>query len=351
MASQGQRVGEYVLDTVLGRGAFGEVWRARHHVWNDRFAAIKIPTDPNYLRDLQREGFTAPQLSHTNIVRALGFDPFSQPPYLVMEYVPGTSLRPYIAERKLSLSDTLAIMRQVLDGLDHAHAQGIVHRDIKPENILIHERAAREGFDSPGVVLLTDFGLGQSSRKLSAESIAMSMSIRDPNAKELVGTIDYMSPEQRAGGTVDARADLYSCGVVLFEMLTGEKPSGSELPSEINGKVPAWVDGVFKRAHARIEKRFTSAAEFKAALKEKQAVQPPPLPTSRGQTAVAVSRPAGHCPTCRGSVERDDQFCMHCGVQLVSHVRRCAACGAYPAPEDRFCIECGSELNISSVMA
>jgi serine/threonine-protein kinase len=349
MATQGQRVGEYVLDAVLGRGAFGEVWRARHHVWTDRFAAIKIPTDPNYLRDLQREGFTAPQMSHSNIVRALGFDPFSQPPYLVMEYVPGTSLRPYIVDRKLSITDSIAIMRQVLEGLEHAHAQGIVHRDIKPENILIHERASREGFDSPGVVLLTDFGLGQSSRKISAESIAMSISIRDPNAKELVGTIDYMSPEQRGGMDVDARADLYSCGVVFFEMLTGEKPSGSELPSEINAKVPAWLDQVFKRAHARIEKRFASAAEFKAALKEKASVQPPPLPNRGMQTA--SSHRTSACPTCRGSVEKDDQFCMHCGVQLVSHVRRCAACGAYPAPEDRFCIQCGSELNISSAIA
>ena len=341
MPTQGQRVGEYVLDQVLGRGAFGEVWRARHHVWTDRFAAIKIPTDPNYLRDLQREGFTAPQMSHSNIVRALGFDPYSQPPYLVMEYVPGTSLRPYITDRKLSVADSLAIMRQMLDGLDHAHAQGIVHRDIKPENILIHERAVREGFDSPGVVLLTDFGLGQSSRKMSAESIAMSISIRDPAAKELVGTIDYMSPEQRTGGTVDPRADLYSCGVVLFEMLTGERPGGSELPSEINAKVPSWLDQVFKRAHARIEARFASASEFKAALKEKPFASPPPLP----------NRKSSACPTCRGSIEKDDQFCMHCGVQLVTHVRRCAACGAYPAPEDRFCIQCGSELNISSVMA
>jgi serine/threonine protein kinase len=347
MATQGQRVGEYVLDQVLGRGAFGEVWRARHHVWTDRFAAIKIPTDPNYLRDLQREGFTAPQLSHNNIVRALGFDPFSQPPYLVMEYVPGKSLRPHIAERKLSVADAIAIMRQVLDGLEHAHAQGIVHRDIKPENILIHERASREGFDSPGVVLLTDFGLGQSSRKLSTESIAMSISIRDPGAKELVGTLDYMSPEQRAGMDVDSRADLYACGVVLFEMLTGEKPTGSELPSEINGKVPAWLDQVFKRAHARIEKRFTGAAEFRSALKEKPSLQPPPLPT---HARVAAVHRHGACPTCHGTVEKDDQFCMHCGVQLVSHVRRCAACGAYPAPEDRFCIQCGSELNISSVM-
>ncbi|MCW2957037.1 MAG: Serine/threonine protein kinase, partial [Thermoleophilia bacterium] len=265
MANSGQRVGEFVLDSVVGRGAFGEVWRARHHVWADRVVAIKIPTDPAYLRELQREGFTTAQISHPNVVAAVAFDPFATPPYLAMDFVPGASLRPMIAGRKLSVDESITILRAVLAGLAHAHAMGVVHRDVKPENILIHERAAREGYAAPGVVRLSDFGLGHSTRG-GAESIAMSMSVRSPQAAELVGTLDYMPPEQRAGGEIDGRADLYACGVVLFEMLTGERPVGGEVPSGLNPKVPTWLDDVFRRAYARREARFASAEAFAAAL-------------------------------------------------------------------------------------
>src|SRR5437763_2250513 len=151
MPTIGQRLGEYILEHKLGGGTFGEVWRAHHHVWADQFVAVKVPTDPQYLRDLQREGVAIHGLVHPNIVRALGFDPYADPPYLTMEYVPGTSLRPLIQNRALKTPDAVAILRQVLAGLSYAHKQGIVHRDVKPENILIHERAA-EGFASEGLI-------------------------------------------------------------------------------------------------------------------------------------------------------------------------------------------------------
>src|SRR5271170_5341960 len=93
MAKQNQRVGEYVLEERVGVGAFGEVWRAHHHVWIDQLVAIKIPTDPSYVRNLQHEGAAIHGLEHPNIVRALGFDPYAPEPYLTMEYVPGSSLR------------------------------------------------------------------------------------------------------------------------------------------------------------------------------------------------------------------------------------------------------------------
>src|SRR5688500_4518282 len=133
MPSPNQRIGEYVLQSRIAAGTFGEVWRAHHHVWTDQTVAIKIPTDPQYLRNLQREGVAIHGLQHPNIVRAMGFDPYAEPGYLTMELVPGTSLRTLIANKSLSTDDAVAVMTHVLNGLAYAHAKGVVHRDIKPE--------------------------------------------------------------------------------------------------------------------------------------------------------------------------------------------------------------------------
>ena len=97
-ARAGSRIGEWLLEHPIGGGAFGEVWRARHHVWADQLAAVKLPTDSQYVRALQREGVHAHKLEHPSIVRPLGFDPFAEQPYLVMEYIPGTDLRQVIRE-------------------------------------------------------------------------------------------------------------------------------------------------------------------------------------------------------------------------------------------------------------
>ena len=238
MPAMGQRIGEYILDQKVGGGGFGEVWKAHHHVWVDQYVAIKIPTDSQYLRDLQREGVAIHGLVHPNIVRAMGFDPYADPAYLTMEYVPGTSLRPLVTGRLVKVGDAVSIMQQVLAGLKYAHANGLVHRDIKPENILVHERAKTDGYDAEGVIKVTDFGLGRAATMAGAQSIVYSASLNSPAAKEIAGTLDYMAPEQRGGGAVDARADLYACGVVLYELLTGERPAGTDVPSDLNKDVP-----------------------------------------------------------------------------------------------------------------
>ena len=354
MPTNGQRISEYVLDARLGGGTFGEVWRARHHVWVDQLVAIKIPTDTQYVRALQREGVAIHGLMHPNIVRAIGFDPYADPPYLTMEYVPGSSLRPIIKKKNLKVADAVAIMRQVLTGLSYAHDRGLIHRDIKPENILVHERAFAEGFGTEGVIKVTDFGLGKATTSAAVGSIAYSMSVDDPKAQQIAGTLDYMAPEQRSGGEVDPRADLYACGVVLYELLTGEKPAGTELPSDLNKEVPRHLDDAFKRSYARLEKRFASAKEFLDAL---GAPKPPPLPNRVQPSAVPAAtmrmlesqqRP---CPQCHRMVYGADQFCMHCGVQLVHSVRRCHKCGAYPDLSDRFCIFCGETLDAPEQLA
>ncbi len=332
--AQGQRIGEYVLDEKIGAGTFGEVWRARHHVWLDQLVAVKIPTENRYLHSLRQEGGAIHGLVHPNIVRAMGFDPYAPTPYLAMEYVPGMNLRMLMKQRKLSAEEVSAILRQVLAGLGHAHTRGIIHRDMKPENVLIHQRALDEGLGTAGGVKVTDFGLGRAATSTALGSIAYSMSLGSKQ-EMIAGTLEYMSPEQRAGGAVDARTDLYACGVMLYEMLTGECPAGTEVPSDVNRSVPRRLDEVFRRAYARLEKRFASAVDFDAALAD-------------GAFMVEGER---QCPRCGRSVRAGDQFCMYCGMQLAAEIRRCSRCSAYPDATDHYCIFCGQPLKPAAMRA
>lgn len=348
MPTTGQRVGEYILDQQIGAGAFGEVWRAHHHVWVDQLVAVKIPTATDYLRELQREGVAVHGLVHPNIVRAIGFDPYADPPYLTMEYVPGSSLRPLIKDRSITPTQAVSILRQVLTGLKHAHGQGLVHRDIKPENILVHERARTDGYDAEGVIKVTDFGLGKAATTVGTQSIVYSASLNSKQAQDIAGSLDYMAPEQRGGGTIDGRADLYACGVVLYELLTGERPAGTDLPSELNAAAPRQLDEVFRRSYARLEKRYASADEMLAALDvsgSRGAIMPPPIPPRILPGAGPLPGSVTRCPSCRKEVDALDQFCMHCGVQLVETVRRCTKCGAYPDAMDQYCMFCGETLS------
>lgn len=375
MANVNQRVGEYVLQDRISSGTFGEVWKAHHHVWTDQLVAVKIPTDPQFLRNLQREGAAIHGLVHPNIVRAIGFDPYAEIPYLTMELVPGSSLRPLIQKRNLSIPDAVAIMRHVLHGLEYAHKQNMVHRDIKPENILVHERGFKEGFSAEGVIKVTDFGLGKAMTSTTMGSIAMSQSMDSPASREIAGTLDYMAPEQRSGAEVDPRVDLYACGVVLYELLTGERPAGTDLPSEINKNVPKSLDEAFRRSYTRLDKRFASASDFLSALTPAMPpvlpkagpppvpqnskidlmrysplnpqripnMPPPPSVPSAGPPALPATART-QCPKCMQAVEPNDQYCMGCGLQLVENVRRCPQCGAYPDASDQYCIFCGQTL-------
>ena len=119
-------------------------------------------------------------------------------------------------------------------------------------------------------------------------------------------------------------------------MLTGERPAGTDVPSDVNPHVPRHLDDVFRRAYARLEKRFTSADEFFAALDPSAATLP----------ARVLTAPS--CPHCRKHVSFGDQFCMHCGIQLVAEVRRCRKCGSYPDAADQYCIFCGDVLAAQS---
>lgn len=331
--SPGQRVSEYLLVQPLGQGSFAEVWEARHHVWETERVAAKLPVAPDYVRYLQREGVVVHGLRHPNIVRVLGLDPYAERPYLLMELVHGPSLRQVLTDHPAGLAPPLVITitRGILRAMDVAHAAGVLHRDLKPSNVLLNLADRRIEQVQVDDVKVSDFGLGLSNPDM-LQSLAQSASIAREDG--LVGTLAYMAPELRDGhGVPSAKTDLYSIGVMLFELLTGERPAGAELPSTVRSAVPPALDDVFRRLYARHDRRFASAAE---ALTELDRL-----------VGAEAGRPAGSantaCPQCREPIGDRDNFCMHCGHQLQA-ARRCQACGGYPRPDDHFCIFCGNRL-------
>ena len=353
----GDRISEYLLEARVGAGTFGEVWRARHHVWESEHVAVKLPTEPQYVRYLQREGVVVHGLRHPNIVRVMGLDPYAERPYLVMELVDGPSLRQVLDDhpRGLPIDVTRVALTGVLSALRVAHAANVVHRDLKPGNVLLNLRdRPLEGLEVEDVKV-GDFGLGIGEAD-TLRSIAQSASLARDDA--LVGTLAYMAPEVRDGGRkADAQSDLYAVGVMLFEMLTGERPAGAELPSTVRPDAGDF-DGVFRRLYSRQDRRYASADEVLADLPRPTPPSPPPLPiTSRQPPPLPNQRDTQSewafgtrgfvtmCRDCGGSVDSSDQFCIHCGKQLIDSVRRCPACSGYPAPDDRYCIFCGAALS------
>ncbi|MEE8141611.1 MAG: protein kinase, partial [Planctomycetota bacterium] len=250
---------EYILEEPLGRGGFGEVWRARHHLWSDREVAVKIPTSPEAVRELSNEGILQASLEHPGIARTLGMDTAASPPYFITEFVPGTNLRQVLMERtSLPPDEVFVLLDRILEILAYAHDQGVIHQDIKPENILVTPE---------GEVKLTDFGLGQN---VHGESVLLSASLRSEGT-QFAGTLAYIAPEVRdQQGQVDGRADLYSLGIVFFELLTGQRPAGAELPSDLKKDLPVWCDEVFKGLYTRRENRFASVEEVRAKLSSSQ---------------------------------------------------------------------------------
>jgi len=343
---EGDRIHNYLLEARLGAGSFGEVWRARHHVFGDH-VAVKIPTDRKFVRQLQHEGVAIHGLRHPNIVRAIDLDPFADPPYLIMEHVAGPSLRTVIDLHKdrFPIPAASAILGGVLQALTAAHKAGMVHRDIKPPNILLDVPAEKLDSITPQDVKVTDFGLGRVGGEL-AQSMMQSGSLLTDEGRSISGTLAYMSPEQKEGTDVDARTDLYACGIVLYEMLTGERPQGTDLPSGLRTGVPHFLDEAFRRSYTRLDRRFASAQEMLDALSG----GPPPVPAGqrkhRGATGTSPSPEDRRCPECGTATFKDDQFCVGCGRQLAMSVPRCPVCAAFVHGHDRFCIFCGKDLGV-----
>jgi len=327
-----------VLEERIGIGTFGEVWRARHHVWESERVAIKLPTEPEYVRYLQREGVVVHGLRHSNIIRVMGMDPYAEVPYLVMELVEGPSLRQVLQENPTGVAPEMAIiaLRGILNAMVVAHTANVLHRDLKPGNVLLHLNGEPLSALTVEAVKVGDFGLGIDSAD-TLRSIVQSASVARED--KLVGTLAYMAPELRDGKQKpDARSDLYSIGVILFELLTGDRPAGAEFPSTLRPNVPAALDEVFRRLYARYDRRYESAQAVLDNLEsqvDRRATALPPLPTRSA---------SDKCPKCGHAVEPEDQFCTQCRTQLVARIRQCPACNAYPGLRDTYCIFCGAAL-------
>jgi eukaryotic-like serine/threonine-protein kinase len=212
-------VGRYRIDELLGSGGMGSVYRAEH-VHMRKAVAIKVlhremTYMPEVVARFEREAVAAGRIDHPNVAAATDFGRLADGAfYLVLEYVEGRSLRALMKERgKLEAPEALHVARQIAEALGAAHAAGIVHRDLKPENVMLVER---EG--DPTFVKVLDFGIAKVSLEDTGNQPALTQ------VGSVFGTPEYMSPEQASGVAVDSRSDLYTVGLLLYEMLSGSSP-------------------------------------------------------------------------------------------------------------------------------
>src|SRR6202167_3165080 len=207
----GSKLGPYEIVSSIGKGGMGEVWKARDTRLN-RDVAIKISAQ-QFSGRFEREAHSIAALNHLNICTLVDVGPN----YLVMELVEGRTLADRITEGAVPLDEALAIAAKIADALDAAHEKGIVHRDLKPGNIKIKP---------DGTVKVLDFGLAKVAEAAAAASspeASPTISMAATQAGVILGTAAYMSPEQARGKPVDKRADIWAFGVVLYEMLTGQR--------------------------------------------------------------------------------------------------------------------------------
>lgn len=254
----------------IGEGAMGSVYRGER-LKLGRTVAVKvlneaIPNESSRKR-FEREAMAMAKLEHPNCGTVLDVGVHEGNPYVVMEFVSGTNVKELLKNGALPLERAVDIVRQVLSGLSHAHEHGIIHRDIKPANIMLTQKAG-----VGDVAKILDFGLARSTHDTTNLTGAM-----------VLGTPSYMAPEQIRGGDIDGRVDLYACGVMLFELLTGSKPFFADDPmtvcmQHINVAPPRLADKAPGRSFGPLEDvvakalakdpalRFSSAEEFSRAL-------------------------------------------------------------------------------------
>jgi len=261
----GQKIGDrYTLQERIGSGGMADVWVAGDSVLGRRvalkFLHESFGEDEQFIERFRREATAAAGLQHPNIVGIYDRGEFDGRHFIAMEYVEGASLKDLI-NRGLSVAESIEIVRQILSGARFAHERGVIHRDLKPQNVLI---------DAEGRARVTDFGIARAG----ASEMTQTGSV--------LGTAQYLSPEQAQGLETTATSDIYSIGIVLYECLTGRVPFDGDStvavalkqvseqpkpPSQLKPSIPRALDGVVLKALAKDPaERYATAAEFSRAL-------------------------------------------------------------------------------------
>jgi len=262
--------GRYEIQEIIGVGGMAVVYKAYDNI-DDRIVAVKILKDEflaneEFRRRFKNESKAIAVLSHPNIVKVFDVSYGDRLQYIVMEYVEGITLKEYIEQQgRINWREAIHFMMQILRALQHAHDKGVVHRDVKPQNIMLLQN---------GNIKVTDFGIARFSRS----------DTRTMTDSAAIGSVHYISPEQARGELTDDKADIYSVGVVLYEMLTGRVPFQSAnsvsvalmqlqndpvMPRKLNENIPVGLEQITMHAMQKSAKdRFQSAAEMLLDLEE-----------------------------------------------------------------------------------